>query len=370
MLTAAAALCLYVPSFAFHERWVTTSRLYLRSHARMMSNQKSQDRVRLMTSAFLSEARYSRDDALAAQLAASVNQKCDSMSPAHGLVESLLHAEDLKAAQHMLEEQMANVGLQETLRVLRQLQQDLAEEEAGGVVRLALDLQSVVESVATSTLADSARHADGAGVTEAEARSLLPQISGANATGGSLPEADTGSLAVLSAPAMVLNFSAEDVPEDVVKRAMACQFWAPNHKLKGSWRFLQLGPTSRLAAARLSAGQAPGKADARFDALRHIPGCLVVVCKAFYETAGRREKEEQRALTAVHNLAIGLTAQGLGVKWVTGATTENYELWELIELDPNEEVVVGLLWYGWPAADGVKPVKDQTSVGDKLFRLP
>ena len=176
--------------------------------------------------------------------------------------------------------------------------------------------------------------------------------------------------AVMSAPAMVHRFSQQDVPDEAVARAMACQFWAPNHKLKGSWRLLQLGPESRLAAAKLSAEQAPGKVESRFEALRHIPGCCAVVCKAFYEAGDRVEKEEQRALTAVHNLALGLSSQGLGVKWVTGAITENYELWELIRLEPNEEVVVGLLWYGWPAADGVRPVKDQTSVTDKLCRLP
>ena len=53
-------------------------------------------------------------------------------------------------------------------------------------------------------------------------------------------------------------------------------------------------------------------------------------------------------MTAVHNLALGLSSEGLGVKWVTGGITEHYELWELIGLEPNEEVVVGLLWYGFP----------------------
>ena len=183
---------------------------------------------------------------------------------------------------------------------------------------------------------------------------------------GSLPLCE-----VMSAPAMVHTFSTAEVPEELVAQAMACQFWAPNHKLKGSWRLLQLGPASRLAAARLlSAGQSPGKAEARFQALKHIPGCMVVVCKAFYETDGRIDKEVLRANTAVHNLALGLTSQGLGVKWVTGASTENYELWELIGLEPNEEVVVGLLWYGWPEIGGMKPVRDHASVQSKLARLP
>ena len=67
-----------------------------------------------------------------------------------------------------------------------------------------------------------------------------------------------------------------------------------------------------------------------------------MVCKAFYAAEGRVEKEEQRALTTVHNIALGLSSEGLvGVKWVTGGITEHYELWELIGLEPNEEVVVG-----------------------------
>ena len=166
---------------------------------------------------------------------------------------------------------------------------------------------------------------------------------------------------------MVHKFSEKTVSEEVVARALACQFWAPNHKLKGSWRLVSLGPESRLTAARLSA-QAPGKAESRFEALRHVPGCFVVACKAYY-MEDRVDKEEQRALLAVHNLALGLSSQGLGVKWVTGAISESYELWTLLGLEPNEEVVVGLLWHGWPAADGTRPVRDQTSASDKLTRL-
>ena len=175
---------------------------------------------------------------------------------------------------------------------------------------------------------------------------------------------------VMSNPVMVNKFMEESVSEEDLARALACQFWAPNHKLKGSWRFVQLGHVSRMAAAGLNAGQDIGrKAQARLEELQHLPGCLVVVCKAFYEAADRLEKEEQRALTAVHNVALGLVSQGLGVKWVTGPITENYELWELVGLEPNEEVVVGLLWYGWPAKEGVRPVKDGTSLADKLTRL-
>eukprot|EP00966_Prymnesium_polylepis_P042616 990136-Prymnesium_polylepis.1 len=59
----------------------------------------------------------------------------------------------------------------------------------------------------------------------------------------------------MSVSSMVHKFSEQEVPQEAVTKALECQFWAPNHKLKGSWRFLQLGPESRLAAARISAGE-------------------------------------------------------------------------------------------------------------------
>ena len=84
------------------------------------------------------------------------------------------------------------------------------------------------------------------------------------------------------------------------------------------------------------------------------------------------DRERERAQTAVHNVALGLSSEGLGVKWVTGAAvTENYELWELVSLEPNEEVLVGLLWFGWPAAaDGARPVRDGGTASERLTRLP
>ena len=201
------------------------------------------------------------------------------------------------------------------------------------------------------------------------------QVEDASTTRHDKPASSVGSLsvhAVMSAPLTIQKFSAEKVPEEAVARAMACQFWAPNHKLKGSWRFVQLGSESRLAAARLSAGQAAGKGEGRFEALKHIPGCCVVVCKAYYDSADRVDRERERAQTAVHNVALGLSSEGLGVKWVTGAAvTENYELWELVSLEPNEEVLVGLLWFGWPAAaDGARPVRDGGTASERLTRLP
>jgi len=202
------------------------------------------------------------------------------------------------------------------------------------------------------------------------AGSLVLRGTSTTPTRDSNPPATATVHAAMSSPTTVVGFSKEDVSDEALARALDCQFWAPNHKLKGSWRFVQLGPQSRVEAARLCAGQAPAKAEARLESLRHIPGCLAVLCRAYYECEGRLDKEQHRALTAAHNVALGLTAQGLAVKWITGATTENYELWELLGLDPNREVVVGLLWYGRPAAGGTRPVKDQASTSDKWSRLP
>eukprot|EP00966_Prymnesium_polylepis_P079298 1837817-Prymnesium_polylepis.1 len=117
--------------------------------ARGAAEDISHDRVRLMTSAFLAEARHAGDHALAAHLSKAA-ARTERISPMTALVEALLLEEDLKRAQRTLDEQVATVGRREAARVVRQLQSDLAEEEAGSIMQLRLsDLLRVVESSAS-----------------------------------------------------------------------------------------------------------------------------------------------------------------------------------------------------------------------------
>jgi hypothetical protein len=57
----------------------------------------------------------------------------------------------------------------------------------------------------------------------------------------------------------------------------------------------------------------------------------------------------------------------VGVKWSTGSVTRHPDFQRLLGIDPGQESIVGLLWYGYPAK---VPEQKRLGVEDILRRLP
>ena len=51
---------------------------------------------------------------------------------------------------------------------------------------------------------------------------------------------------------------------------------------------------------------------------------------------------------AVQNLSLYLSEAGVASKWTTGLITRDQRFFDLLDIDANEEFVVGLIWYGYP----------------------
>jgi nitroreductase len=51
---------------------------------------------------------------------------------------------------------------------------------------------------------------------------------------------------------------------------------------------------------------------------------------------------------AIQNLSLYLWSEGIGTKWNTGAVTRDPAFYDIIWADPEQETVIGLLWYGYP----------------------
>ena len=84
----------------------------------------------------------------------------------------------------------------------------------------------------------------------------------------------------------------------------------------------------------------------KYERWRGIPGWLVVTCGV--STDPLRQQEDYAACCcAIHNLSLYLWSEGIGVKWTTGAVTQETAFYDLIWVDPMVEKVVGLLWYGY-----------------------
>ena len=61
-----------------------------------------------------------------------------------------------------------------------------------------------------------------------------------------------------------------------------------------------------------------------------------------------------------------LWRQGIGVKWTTGAITQQQRFYELLGIDAGKESVVGFFWYGIPK---VVPTQKRRPVAEIVTEL-
>ena len=150
----------------------------------------------------------------------------------------------------------------------------------------------------------------------------------------------------------IYAFKPELPPRETVVRAIELARWAPNHRLTEPWRFYWLGSETAEAIARLNAdlvtkqkGRAAGQA--KLERWRTIPGWIVVTCENSADPIRARE-DLVACACAIQNLSLYLWSEGIGTKWNTGAVTRDPAFYDIIWADPEQEMVVGLLWYGYP----------------------
>ncbi len=141
-------------------------------------------------------------------------------------------------------------------------------------------------------------------------------------------------------------------PEALLRRAIDLARWAPNHRLTEPWHFYLLGRETAEALAHLNAdlvAEARGESarQAKRERWLDIPGWLLVTCRTSDDPVKARE-DYGACCCAVQNLQLFLWSEGVGVKWGTGDVTRHPRFFDLLGLDPTEETVVALLWYGYP----------------------
>ena len=160
------------------------------------------------------------------------------------------------------------------------------------------------------------------------------------------------------------KFKPEVVPQKTILEAIELARWAPNHKLTEPWRFYFLGPETTSQIAHLNAKlveqkRGPEAAQKKLARWLTMPGWLLVTSQ-LAEDALRRKEDYASCCCAIHNLTLALWSQGIGVKWTTGPVTRDPGFYELVDVDPAQEEVVGVLWYGYPAEVPVAPIRKKT----------
>jgi nitroreductase len=146
--------------------------------------------------------------------------------------------------------------------------------------------------------------------------------------------------------------------------------WAPNHYQTEPWHFYLLGNKSKEKICRLNTeivkqGKGEEAAEKKYKRWMDVPGWLVITSKT--SKNGLRDKEDYAACCCVaQNLMLLLWDKGIGVKWTTGAVTRHDEFYEILNISPEEEMIVGLFWYGYPEE---VPVMTKKPASEKLTEL-
>lgn len=145
----------------------------------------------------------------------------------------------------------------------------------------------------------------------------------------------------------------QDVPErDVILRALELACWAPNHRKTEPWRFHWLGRETaarivELNAQIVSQSKGPDAAETKRRQWSTVPGWLLVTCVKC-DDAFQHEEDYAACCCAVQNLMLALWSAGVATKWSTGGVTRHPDFFQLLDVNPEQHRVVGLIWYGYP----------------------
>lgn len=188
------------------------------------------------------------------------------------------------------------------------------------------------------------------------------------------PDGETRNLRVLAermrSRRTTNQFLRQKVSRKLILEAIELARWAPNHHLTEPWHFYLLGEESIAACAKLigeivSEKKSPEIGEFKARSAAVIPGWLLVTCRKSADRLRQRE-DYASCCCALQNLMLYLSEAGVASKWTSGPVTRDQRLFELLDIDSDNEFVVGLIWYGFPR---VLPEQSRKDVDDIVTEI-
>lgn len=166
-------------------------------------------------------------------------------------------------------------------------------------------------------------------------------------------------------------YRADAPDEQDVLEAIELARWAPNHKKTEPWRVYRLGPQSIQAVVDLNSQmierkKGPGEAESKRKAWSAIPGWLVITCQRS-DDVFRAEEDYAACCCFIQNLMLGLWSKEIGSKWSTGDVTREDAFYRILNIDSQQERVIGLIWYGHPS---VVPQQNRKPADQFVVKCP
>jgi len=148
-------------------------------------------------------------------------------------------------------------------------------------------------------------------------------------------------------------FSKKKVPKEVIERAIFAANQAPCHRRTFPWRFTSLGNNKRELLYQLQLTLKFGDEEIDKYNLTKIkdkifnPSHLLVATQICSDDQVQKLEDYAACACAIQNLSLSLISDDVGYKWSTGKITTDPKTYQIAEIDPSEEEIIGFIWIGY-----------------------
>ncbi len=149
------------------------------------------------------------------------------------------------------------------------------------------------------------------------------------------------------------SFSDKRVPKEIIERSIDAANQAPCHRMTFPWRFTSIGSKKRELIFELQLkikfGNKPTDQKIIESTKAKIlrPSHLLIASQVSTNNPVQTREDYAACACAIQNLSLSLVANGVGSKWSTGKITTDMRTYEIAEISPSEEEIIGFIWVGY-----------------------
>ena len=148
-------------------------------------------------------------------------------------------------------------------------------------------------------------------------------------------------------------FSKRRVPDEVIERSIFAANQAPCHKKTFPWRFTNIGMKKRQLLYQLQMtlkfGNKPTP-EPHINKIRNKmlnPSHLLIASQVCTDNQVQKLEDYAACACAIQNLSLSLVADEVGCKWSTGKITTDSHTYQIADINPCDEEIIGFIWIGY-----------------------
>ena len=157
------------------------------------------------------------------------------------------------------------------------------------------------------------------------------------------------------------SFSDTRVPKEIIERSIDAANQAPCHRMTFPWRFTSIGKNKREIILELQLKIKFGDKQISQHNIEKTrakmlnPSHLLIASQITTNNQVQAREDYAACACAIQNLSLSLVADGVGSKWSTGKIATDMRTYEIAEISPSEEAIIGFIWVGY--GDIPTPIK-------------